>query len=125
MKRTGFAAAALYALTISPAEAQDAAAGLKAFNAKCKTCHTVDKGGKNLVGPNLHGVFGAKAAGKEGFAYSDAMKNSGIVWDEQTVREYVADPKKRVPENKMAFVGIKRESELSDIVAYLKAATSK
>jgi cytochrome c len=95
--------------------AADAAAGQAAF-AKCKICHTVDAGGRNLVGPNLHGVV-------DGFAYSAAMKNSGIVWDDETMAKYLRDPKGSMPGNKMAFPGIKNDTEMADLLAYLHQAT--
>lgn len=104
------------------AQSGDAAKGERAFS-QCKTCHTVDKGGKNGVGPNLAGVFGRKAGTVDGFKYSEAMTGSGIVWDGKTLAEYLKDPKGRIPGNKMAFVGIKRQDQLDDLIAYLQKAT--
>ncbi len=105
------------------AQTGDEAKGERAFKQLCTTCHTVDKGGKSVVGPNLWGFLGRKAGAAEGFAFSDAMKGSGIVWDEQTLSEYLKDPKGRIPGNKMVFVGVKRPDQMADLIAYLKKAT--
>ncbi len=102
--------------------AGDPAAGKKVFN-KCKACHFADKE-KNKVGPYLKGVVGRKAAAVEGFKYSDAMKAKaaeGLVWTEENLKAYLAAPKKFVPGNKMAFVGLKKEKDIADVIAYLKS----
>ena len=101
----------------------DAAAGKTVFNV-CKACHTIEAGGPNRVGPNLHGIVGRKAGTHDGFAYSDAMKNSGITWDEAKLNEYVKDPKATVPGNKMAFAGIKDDAKRADLIAYLKSESN-
>lgn len=101
----------------------DAAAGKTVFNV-CKACHTIEAGGPNRVGPNLHGIVGRKAGTHDGFSYSDAMKNSGITWDEAKLNEYVKDPKATVPGNKMAFAGVKDDAKRADLIAYL-ASESK
>jgi cytochrome c len=103
------------------AQEGDPAAGEKVFN-KCRACHVLDED-KNRVGPYLHGVFGRPAGTAEGFTYSSAMKESGIVWDEETIAEYVADPKGYVPGNRMAFPGLKKEEDITNLLAYLKEAT--
>ena len=100
--------------------AGDAAAGKKVFN-KCKACHVVDAE-KNRVGPYLKGVIGRPAGTVEGFKYSTAMKDSGIVWDEVTFAEYIADPKAYVPGNKMAFPGLKKAADIENLIAYLEEA---
>jgi cytochrome c len=99
--------------------AQDAAAGEKVF-AKCRACHQVGETAKNLVGPKLNGLFGRKAGSIDGFSYSDANKKSGVVWDEAVFATYIKDPKAAMPGNKMAFVGIKNDREIGDLIAFLK-----
>jgi len=96
----------------------DAAKGKKVFN-KCRACHTLEAG-KNRVGPSLHGIIGRAAGTAEGFKYSDAMKNSGITWDEASLDTYLKDPKKMVPGTKMVFAGLKKEDDIENLIAYLK-----
>lgn len=123
MLRRAVAFVALVALSSAPALASgDAEEGKKVFN-QCKACHTLEKGGKNAVGPNLNGVFGRKAGSVGDFKYSDQMKGSGVVWSDETIGKYVADPKAFVPGNKMAYAGLKREKQIADLLAYLKDAT--
>ena len=111
------------AATQAAAQTGDATRGERLFNQQCKTCHTVDKDGRNGVGPNLHGVFGSKAAAVQGFSFSEAMQKSGIVWDDKTMAEYLKDPKGRVPDGKMVYAGLKQQAQLGDVIAYLKKAT--
>ncbi|MBZ0261465.1 MAG: cytochrome c family protein [Hyphomicrobiales bacterium] len=108
-------------MMVMPAVAGDAALGQKVFN-KCKACHEASDV-KNKVGPGLKGLFGRKAGSVEGYAYSEAMKNSGITWDEDTLKAYLADPKAIVPGGKMSFAGLKKEEELENIIEYLEQAT--
>ncbi|MEX0285390.1 MAG: cytochrome c family protein [Paracoccaceae bacterium] len=113
--------AAAAAPTQVAAVAGDAKAGRKVFN-KCKACHQL-KEGKNGAGPSLHGIFGATAGSVEGFRYSKAMKESGIVWTADTMAEFMAAPKDVVPGNKMAFRGLKKEDDIANLLAYLAAET--
>ncbi|KAK6021171.1 cytochrome [Ostertagia ostertagi] len=108
-----------------PAAAQsgEASKGQRVFNAQCKGCHTLEKDGASHTGPNLHGLFGRKAGTGGGYDSSDAMKNSGIVWDDTTLAEYTRDPKGKVPGTKMLYNGVKNAGQLADLVAYLKEAT--
>ena len=104
------------------AQAGNAARGERVFNQQCKTCHSLEEG-PSLTGPTLHGMFGRKAGTAAGFDFSEAMKTSGIVWDETTLTEYTRDPKEKVPDTKMVFNGLKQAGQLADLVAYLKQAT--
>ena len=102
----------------SAALAQDVAAGKTSFN-KCLACHAVGEGAKNKVGPELNGLKGRKSGTAEGYSYTEANKNSGITWDEATFKEYIKDPKAKIPGTKMVFAGIKNEQEASDLWAFL------
>lgn len=118
-----FGAVMAVGLLTSAAQAGDATAGKKVFN-KCKACHTVEEGDKHRVGPNLHGLIGKTAGTAEGFKYSPAMVESGIVWDEAILEKYLTAPKDVVPKTKMAFPGIKKPEDLENLIAYLKEATA-
>jgi cytochrome c len=99
--------------------AQDAASGEKVF-AQCRACHQIGETAKNAVGPVLNGLFGRKSGTIEGYNYSPANKNSGITWDEATFREYIKDPKAKIPGTKMVFQGVKDEKRIDDLIAFLK-----
>jgi cytochrome c len=102
-----------------PASAQDAAAGEKVF-AKCKVCHQIGPGAKNGVGPELNGVVGRKAGSVQGFNYSPQNKNSGLTWDEATLKDYLKNPRAKIPGTKMIFPGLQSEAEIDNVIAYLK-----
>ncbi|MCW5730931.1 MAG: cytochrome c family protein [Alphaproteobacteria bacterium] len=119
----GLAACAAFAA--SPARADgDPEKGQRVFNL-CKACHTIEKGGKNLVGPNLHGVFGRKAGHAEGFKFSSAMQGAGFTWDEEKLDKYLADPRGFMPGNKMIFIGVKKPDDRANLIAFLKKATAE
>jgi cytochrome c len=102
-----------------PASAQDAAAGNNVFS-KCRSCHQVGPTARNGVGPMLNGLFGRKAGSIEGFNYSRANKESGVVWDDKTFADYIRDPRKFMPGNKMVFPGLPNEKDALDVAAFLK-----
>ena len=116
---TTLLACAAFAVSHGSAFAQDAAAGEKVF-AKCKICHQLGEGAKNLVGPVLNGVVGRKAGTIEGYSYSDANKNSGLTWDEATLKVYLKNPREKVPGTKMTFPGLTSETDIDNVIAYLK-----
>ena len=120
MKKTTFSALVIVTAmaAASGAQAQDAAAGKTSFN-KCLACHAIGEGAKNKVGPELNGLDGRKSGTAEGYSYSDANKNSGITWNEAVFKEYIKDPKAKIPGTKMAFAGIKNEKEINDLWAYV------
>jgi cytochrome c len=111
-------ATAVLCAAAAPAMAADPAAGEKAFSV-CKACHKVGEGAKNGVGPVLNGVVGRAAGAVEGYKYSDAMKNSGLTWDEANLTEYIKNPKTKIAGNKMIFPGVKDDAKIADIIAYL------
>ena len=103
--------------------AADASLGEKVFK-KCSVCHTINKGGANKIGPNLWDVVGAKTAKHSNFAYSTAMQKrgeEGKKWDYEELYRYLYAPKKYVPGTKMAFAGIKKDSDRANLIAYLRS----
>jgi len=101
------------------ADAQgDAARGEKYFE-DCASCHTLANG-ENGVGPSLFGVFGRKAGALDAYRYSPALKRSGIVWSPQTLDNFISDPQKAVPANRMPYAGMTNAAERADLIAYLQ-----
>ena len=123
---TLMSAATLVAMLASfgPARAQDVAAGEKSFR-KCLPCHAVGDGAKNKVGPVLNGLDGRKSGTIEGYNYTDANKSSGITWNEAVFRDYIRDPRAKIPGTKMVFAGIKNDQEVTDLWAFLKQFDAK
>ncbi|KAG8213143.1 cytochrome-c from the OXPHOS pathway [Butyriboletus roseoflavus] len=96
----------------------DANKGAGLFKTRCKQCHNVGAGEPNVVGPNLHGLFGRKTGQVPGYQYTAANVNKGVVWDESTLFDYLENPKK------MAFAGLKKEKDRNDLITWLKEATA-
>jgi cytochrome c len=113
---------AVLGLALAPAaQAQDAAAGQRVFN-QCRACHTINEGGRNGVGPNLHGVVGRRAASIEGFRYSASMRTvaeGGLSWTPENLDRYLTNPKDLVPQGSMAFAGLRNEQQRKDLIAWL------
>ncbi|KAF7357637.1 Cytochrome c [Mycena sanguinolenta] len=101
----------------------DVGKGASLFKTRCAQCHTLAAGEPNKVGPNLHGLFGRKSGQVEGFSYTAANVNKGVTWDEETLFEYLENPKKYIPGTKMAFAGLKKDKDRNDLIAHLKEAT--
>ncbi|MDO8877051.1 MAG: cytochrome c family protein [Pseudolabrys sp.] len=120
MKMAFVVAAAIAALSAQTARAQDVAAGEQSFK-KCLACHAVGVEAKNKVGPLLNGLDGRKSGTVEGYSYTEANKNSGIIWDEAQFLDYIKDPRAKIKGTKMIFPGIKNENEAKSLWAYLKS----
>jgi len=109
---------AFSAMAGSAMAAGDPAAGEKVF-AKCKACHQVGETAKNAVAPELNGINGRKSAVAEGYNYSDALKGASLTWDDATFKEFIKNPKAKVPGTKMIFQGLPSEKDSDDVWAYL------
>lgn len=115
MRKWILAAAMITAVPVA-AVAADADAGKTVFN-KCKACHQIDK---NAVGPHLGNLIGRKAGSLEDYKYSDALKKSGITWDDASLDKWLLSPAKDVPGTKMIFAGIKDDTDRANLIEYLK-----
>lgn len=122
MKLVTITLSTLLALNVAALAEGDIKKGKKVFK-KCAACHTV-KEGKHKLGPSLFGIFGRTAGSVEGVKYSDAMIASGIVWDEDNMREFLTKPKGYIKGTSMAFGGIKKEKQLDDLIAYMEDKTT-
>ncbi len=115
---TFMAGVAFTAMAGTAFAAGDAGAGEKVF-AKCKACHQIGEGAKNAIAPELNGIDGRKAGSVEGYNYSDAMKGSGITWDAASFKEFIKNPKAKVPGTKMVFQGLPSDADEDNVWAYI------
>ncbi len=93
-------------------------AGRRVF-AQCRSCHTIEAGGANRVGPNLHGIIGRASASAAGFNYSDALRGANFTWDSEHIEQWLANPQSFLPGNRMAFAGVREPTQRRDLIAYL------
>jgi cytochrome c len=111
--------ASLLAALPAPWNEGDLDNGRRAF-ARCRSCHTINEGGSNMTGPNLHGVFGRQAGVHPGFNYSPAMKAAGFTWDGARLNDWLQNPRTFLVGNKMSFAGMPDAEDRRDVIAFLK-----
>ncbi len=92
---------------------------------RCRICHTLNKDGATKAGPNLYGIFGAKAGTREGFRYSKVMSESDIVWTDENLAAYIKNPMKFMPGNAMSFAGIRKDEDITLLMEYMREKTSE
>lgn len=97
-------------------------AGRRVF-AQCRSCHTIEAGAGNRVGPNLHGVFGREIGTAPGFNYSPAVQAATFTWDASQLDHWLSNPQTFLPGNRMAFAGVRDETQRRDLIAYLMVET--
>ena len=107
----------------APYNAASYEAGRRVF-AQCRSCHTIDEGAGNRVGPNLHGVFGREIGSVEGFSYSRPVQEASFVWDAEQLDHWLQNPQTFLPGNRMAFAGVRDETQRRDLIAYLMVETA-
>lgn len=118
MKHTLLVLAGFLTVTVA-ASAGDPVAGRKVYMSRCQTCHSVEKGGPNRLGPALFGVMGKKAGTLPGYAYSKPLKNSNLVWNDDVLRRWFKQPNQTLPGTRMAFAGISNPKQIDDLIAYM------
>lgn len=95
----------------------------KSLYLRCRSCHTIEQDGAQLVGPNLYGIYNAKAGQREGFKYSDQLLAADITWDDAALDAWIENPREMVPGNKMIFAGLPDKEDRSALIEYLKTAS--
>ncbi|WP_188914520.1 c-type cytochrome [Salinarimonas ramus] len=119
MRTIALAAASLVmAGGIGAAQAQDATAGQRVFN-QCRACHQIGENARNLVGPQLNGLFGREAGSVEGYNYSQAYQALEKTWDHENFAVYIRDPRGVTPGTKMVYAGLRNDQQIADLIAYL------
>jgi len=111
-----------FAALPEPYQTADYNRGRRTFKL-CQSCHTLNEGGQNLVGPNLYGIFGREIGAVEGFTYSKAVQESDIVWTPEILAEWLESPRNFLPGNKMSFAGVRRPEDRTAVIAYIMAET--
>jgi cytochrome c len=111
-----------FAALPEPYKSADFNRGKRTFKL-CQSCHTLNEGGQNLVGPNLYGVFGRQIGTVEGFTYSKAVQDSEIVWAPEVLAEWLESPRNFLPGNKMSFAGVRKPEDRTAVIAYIMAET--
>ncbi|MFN3211789.1 MAG: c-type cytochrome [Henriciella sp.] len=111
-----------FAALPEPYQTADYNRGRRTFKL-CQSCHTLNEGGQNLVGPNLYGIFGRGIGEVEGFTYSKAVEESDIVWTPEILAEWLESPRNFLPGNKMSFAGVRRPEDRTAVIAYIMAET--
>ncbi|GAB5454932.1 MAG: cytochrome c family protein [Henriciella sp.] len=111
-----------FAALPEPYQTADYNRGRRTFKL-CQSCHTLNEGGQNLVGPNLYGIFGRGIGTVEGFTYSKAVEESDIVWTPEILAEWLESPRNFLPGNKMSFAGVRRPEDRTAVIAYIMAET--
>ena len=116
------AAVATGTMLPSITDAADVKKGKKVYR-KCVACHSIKKGARHKIGPNLFGIVDSPSGNALGYTYSKAMKMANLTWDEATLDMFIKKPKKLIKKTKMSFAGIRKNEQRANLIAYLKTLT--